>query len=504
MSGAAWPSRPESEQLTLRGHASTADKTTDDYRYLPFEVREGVRRIHVHYDYTRTSMAESRLGHENILDIGIFAPDAASGKPEAFRGWSGGARTEFFIAPDAATPGYLPGPLPEGNWQIILGLYRIAEGGCDYTVTVTLDAGASAGSVGGSSGTPERDLSRPPPPDEAPALPGTWYIGDLQSHTYHSDAKASPAHLARVAQHRGLEFLAVTDHNTISHHAELSGLSNEGFLLIPAMEITTYYGHANAWGLSEWVDFRCRSSSDVARSVAVVRAQGAIVSINHPYSDCPWTFGMISGVEAIEVWQGLWNRGNLQAVAWWDELLTAGRRVTGVGGSDRHEPAHYDPLFPHQVGTPATRIRADELSTSAILAGILRGEVIIAETPQGPWLEIRVVRDDESFARMGDRITSMHGEEVAVECRVSGAGEDTLELVTNGRVAARHALSLGEEKVLLRIPAADALYVRAQIVARRNDAPPVEESYPRIRALCNPIYLSHEVGNRREGSRVPD
>jgi hypothetical protein len=493
--GGARKSRPDSEPITIRGHASVADKARSDYSYLSFEVPSGTRRIHVHYDYTRTSMAESRRGQENILDIGVFAPDPATGRPEAFRGWSGGARTEFFIEPASATPGYLPGPLPEGIWQIILGLYRIAEAGCDYTVTVTLDAGASTGGDNESSGMPESDPSRAPRSGDTPDTRGTWYVGDLQSHTYHSDAKASPAHLARVAQHRGLEFLAVTDHNTISHHAELPGLSDEGFLLMPAMEITTYYGHANAWGLSKWVDFRCKSVGDVTRSVAAACGQGAIVSINHPYSDCPWTYGMIPGVEAIEVWQGLWNRGNQQAVAWWDELLSAGRRVTGVGGSDRHEPAHYDPLFPHQVGTPATRIRAGELSTRALLAAIRRGEVTIAETPGGPWLEIRVLRDDGSVARVGDSVARVPDEEVAVECLVTGAGEDTLELVANGQIVARHMLSPGEENVVLRIPPAGALYVRGQIVAGHDEAPPAEESYPRFRALCNPIYLTDQADN---------
>ena len=41
----------------------------------------------------------------------------------------------------------------------------------------------------------------------------------------------------------------ITDHNTISHLAEIAQYQGEGPLLIPGQEITTYYGHANAWGI---------------------------------------------------------------------------------------------------------------------------------------------------------------------------------------------------------------------------------------------------------------
>ncbi len=48
-----------------------------------------------------------------------------------------------------------------------------------------------------------------------------WLAGDLHAHTVHSDGVLTVPELARFAVERGLDFLAVTDHNTISHHAEL-------------------------------------------------------------------------------------------------------------------------------------------------------------------------------------------------------------------------------------------------------------------------------------------
>ena len=55
-----------------------------------------------------------------------------------------------------------------------------------------------------------------------PAAPGrTWLAGDLHSHTVHSDGALTVPELAALAVSRGLDFVAVTDHNTVSHHREL-------------------------------------------------------------------------------------------------------------------------------------------------------------------------------------------------------------------------------------------------------------------------------------------
>src|SRR5690606_1107231 len=73
---------------------------------------------------------------------------------KGFRGWSGSARREFVITADSATPGYVPGIIQPGTWQVILGLHRIPADGCRYRVEVVLDepvVGASGG-VGAPGG----------------------------------------------------------------------------------------------------------------------------------------------------------------------------------------------------------------------------------------------------------------------------------------------------------------------------------------------------------------
>ena len=73
----------------------------------------------------------------------------------------------------------------------------------------------------------------------------------------HSDGALTVPQLARLAAEQGLDFLAITDHNTVSHHAELGRASARyGVTLIPGQEVTTDTGHAGALGDLGWVDFR--------------------------------------------------------------------------------------------------------------------------------------------------------------------------------------------------------------------------------------------------------
>jgi hypothetical protein len=99
-----------------------ADRAADRYRYLPVEVPAGARALTVTLDYDAGA---------GVLDLGCFDPDGR------FRGWSGGARSTFAVA--AATPGYLPGPLPPGEWRVALGLHWVPLYGLVWTC-----AGATA------------------------------------------------------------------------------------------------------------------------------------------------------------------------------------------------------------------------------------------------------------------------------------------------------------------------------------------------------------------------
>jgi len=270
---------------------------------LPFDVPAGCTRIALRYRHDP--------GH--ILDLGLLDPTATRfPSRHGFRGWSGGARPEAFVALDDATPGYLPGALPEGRWHVLLGRAQVGPAGCGYRVEVEIETAGVATSDSGAVGVAiaAADGAAAGAATAAP-LDAPWYPGDLQSHTHHSDAKGSVDELLAAARERGLRFLAVTDHNTISHHADLRRHAGGPVLPIPGMEVTTYRGHANVWGARGWVDFRIASDADLAVMVQRAHDLGGLVSVNHPKPQpgcigCDWTYPVPEGVDALEAWQGPW------------------------------------------------------------------------------------------------------------------------------------------------------------------------------------------------------
>lgn len=212
------------------------------WHYLPVEVPAGTAGLRVGLDYDRSGGA--------VLDLGCLGPGG-------FRGWSGSARESFVITPGAATPGYLPGELEPGSWQVMIGVHRVPPDGTGYRLTAEVTAPGMAPPLP-SPPAPAPPPGARPPRRDLPARAGyRWLAGDLHSHTVHSDGGLTVAGLAELAAGRGLDFLAVTDHNTVSHHAELAAASGRhGIVLLPGQEVTTDGGHAGALGDVGWVDFR--------------------------------------------------------------------------------------------------------------------------------------------------------------------------------------------------------------------------------------------------------
>lgn len=461
---------------SFTGHLTPADKARSDYAYIPFDMPAGIARLDIRYSVSHPRDAANLGGQGNTIDIGIFDPRGhAFGTGLGFRGWSGSDRDHFFIAEAAATPGYLAGPLQPGTWQVILGLYHIAEEGCDFTLEIELTEGQT-----------ELSAADPPAlPGYLPALnasPG-WYCGDLQCHTQHSDAKGSLDTLLSTARTRGLNFLAVTDHNTVSHIHEFPAHAGQRPLLIPATEVTTYAGHMNVWGLQTWQEFRC-SAADRATMRAIIdlaHLQGCLCSVNHPKTDGPpWEYGDLP-YDCVEAWQAPWPFRNEESLAFWDALLLAGRRVIAVGGSDYHQPLLPMQGRPHLLGQPTTWVYADSLSVEGVLAGLRRGRVCVSADVDGARLDMRVFAGDV-WREMGDTVTSPTGE-ISVMCQVTGGAGGALRLIADGAIVAEAPVDADDWTRAWAGIALPTRYLRAELI-RRN---PVIGGWMML-ALGNPVF----------------
>jgi PHP domain len=337
------------------------DRFASPWHFLPVEVPHGACGLRAELEYERDGAS---------LDLGCLGP-------AGFRGWSGGARRWFVIGPDAATPGYLPGDLEPGTWQIVIGLHRVPPGGAEYRLTTEISS-----TLGELVPVPPPDplppLSDRPARRELPAAAGRrWLAGDLHSHTVHSDGAMTVPELARFGVGQGLDFLAITDHNTISHHAELPAVAAEhGITLVPGQELTVEAGHANAFGDIGWIDFRDPADAWLD---ATERA-GGLLSVNHPIGGhVSWTIPMRRRPPLAEVWHWSWLDPHWTTpLAWW---LAWDPGAIPVGGSDWHRPG--DDATP---GSPTTWVECSGEGPDAVLDGLRRGRTAISARREGPVL----------------------------------------------------------------------------------------------------------------------
>jgi len=110
------------------------------YFTFPIPVPEDTETLLIEYSYARRPSEEIReeravftaTPEKNIIDLGLIAPDGSQ------VGASGSDKTRVIVSETAATPGYHPCPIVEGEWKVIVGAYKVAPEGVDVHYEITL------------------------------------------------------------------------------------------------------------------------------------------------------------------------------------------------------------------------------------------------------------------------------------------------------------------------------------------------------------------------------
>ena len=449
----------------------TGDVTRDGhqtYIELPFDVPEGTARITVEFDY---DAGDARA----TLDLGLLDPNG-------FRGWSGGNKSGFVVAETFATPSYLPGPVEPGEWAVLLGAPFIAE-----DATVVYEARIWLDEAPGALTQPVRGG-------------GGWLRGDFHAHTGHSDGycpNASgerapcPVHkTVEAAREAGLDFIAITDHNTVSHFAEMNALQAyyDDITLISGVEVTTFFGHANIFGATDFTEFRLTSAGDAEALFASAAARGAVASINHPAlpsgeacMGCGWT-GPTEGAVAVEAVNGANARrfgvenSPVSGVRYWEARLNEGARATAIGGSDNHDAADVAGQNQSPIGAPTTVVWAENASVAAILDGVRTGRVFIDLADDRNWWIDLTATSGDSRTIMGSVLSVEAGDAVVIEA--AGAGPEGAAVEFIGPVSVLATAPLEDARLELAIDETTT-WVRANLRTRDGA----------IALISNPIYF---------------
>jgi uncharacterized protein (TIGR03382 family) len=241
-----------------------------------------------------------------------------------------------------------------------------------------------------------------------------------------------------LAHARGLDFLNLSDHNTISQHALVAAQQPSWpVLVLRSSEVTTYSGHGNGVGIHDYVDHRLgHDGRTMANVIDDVAAQGGLFLVNHAALDlgtacigCAWQhpddvpWDEVSGIEVLT---GGWNIGVLaftpRVIAMWDMLEDQGHRLSAVTGSDDHNAGTNETSTGSPIGSPCTLVRADELSEAGIIAGV-RDHHTIAQLrgPDDPLVALAMKTAHGPAADVGDDVAGISEVELAVHV-TAGSG----------------------------------------------------------------------------------
>ena len=462
----------------FRATLSARDQKTNVEHQL--SLPGGAERIRLRLAFPRGP----GLGH--MLCLSLF--DGAGFRGSGHRG---GALHEVRLSSTEATPGYLPGAVPPGTVSILIHAHRIADGeACPYRLDVEWEGNGKSESSRIAELAVSSDLASARTLAAVPA----WYRGDLHSHTVHSDGDWTKRELLSAARKAGLDFIAVTDHNTVSHLFDDGalgagiGASDAGNgpdpLVIAGMELTTFHGHALSLGTRAWIDWGAmpggRSMPQIA---AEVTRLGGYFVIAHPHSEgdptctgCDWRIAemMPGSSPAVEVWNGPWggDSHNEDALALWYRWLNEGRRLVATAGSDAHGPLGL-------VGSVGRNVVwADALSEQAVLRSIAAGRLYVSS---GPHLDLSAERGAR-IAGVGESLpgSGQSPGASAAEIRLGWRGcppGAVVRLVTDGTVAAD-------------IPAEGDGTWRWERVSARWCTVEVRERSGILLAVANPVFLA--------------
>ncbi len=102
---------------------------------------------------------------------------------------------------------------------------------------------------------------------------------DLHVHSEFSDDSSSPVkEIIKLAKIKGLRGLAFLDHNTLQGYYKAREYTTD-LILVPALEVSTPYGHVGALGIQEEIG----RFDTVLEAVESINEHGGIAIAVHPY-----------------------------------------------------------------------------------------------------------------------------------------------------------------------------------------------------------------------------
>jgi hypothetical protein len=200
----------------------------------------------------------------------------------------------------------------------------------------------------------------------------TWRV-DLHNHTkWSTDCIMEFEAILRLCDRRGIDRIAITDHNTADGALAMKALAPER--VIVGEEILTTQGELLAYYVQETVPARLTPEETIKR----LRDQGAVISVSHPFDRLrkgAWEeadlLRIVEDVDAVEVFNArcIFAEDNTKA-----QQFALEHGLTGTAGSDSHIKREY--------GTALTLMRPFADDAQDFLAALREADYVQKLSPQ--------------------------------------------------------------------------------------------------------------------------
>ena len=341
--------------------------------------------------------------------------------------WDQNSERPVRVSSTYSSPGFISCKIIPGFWKVEIETHAIVTEGCKYRLEISL--------IQRTNGENLNPFKKKLINSSSYKDNKGWYKGELHVHSNHSDGKNTLPEIIEGAKREGLDFIALTDHNTVSGFSSIP--MREDLLIIRGMEFTTYYGHALALGITSFIDWHSKERMrNINNIIDEVHLQKGLFAIAHPFSigdpvcsGCTWKLENIDyqKVDLIEVWAGYRKERkieNYRSFKLWDKLLNQGLKVVGISGRDWHDVNERK-----SDGILKTFVYADSLSEDEILKGLRKGKVFVSS---GPQLFFSAEYEDKRYI-CGDEIKLLEKKPVSFQIQIGSLKElCQLQVIKNG------------------------------------------------------------------------
>lgn len=297
------------------------------------------------------------------------------------------------------------------------------------------------------------------------------YKGVIHVHSRYSDGSGSLKKIVGAANQAGLDYLIITDHNTLRHKEEgAEGWHNKTLVLVGEEVSPSQGNHYLALGIEKPIN---PEGMDTQKYIDEVKRQGGLGFIAHPDSQGkrslllkkrPWTAWEAKDFTGLELWSYMYDwlvpitlfnlpyyflyparaiKGpSKKALRRWDKFAQE-RPVVAIGGADAHArhiiPGGILKLFPYRqiFSTIRTHILAPPFQLdrdhdrSLIYSALQKGHNYLSHDylAEASGLMFRAKAKNKE-AIMGDEIEFSRG----LTLKASSPRPASLRLIGNGEV----------------------------------------------------------------------